>query len=153
MYAEIRDYLANVTTLFLNTPPLVRAVQFSVDFQPLPSLIGKISASKGGNAMGLSSSDPDRIILIYQGAWNLPTDDELAYGIARQITGWLDEVVPVWMEEAGISEDTYLPMFMNDAMYDQPVTQSYRDYEKFKALQKQVDPNGLFATRAGGFKY
>jgi FAD/FMN-containing dehydrogenase len=153
MYAEIRDYLANVTALFLNTPPLARAVQFSVDFQPLPSIIGKVSESKGGNAMGLSSSDPDRIILIYQGAWNLPTDDELAYGIARQITEWLDEVVPVWMEEAGISADTYLPMFMNDAMYDQPVFQSYKDYEKFKALQRQVDPNGLFATRAGGFKY
>jgi FAD/FMN-containing dehydrogenase len=153
MYAEIRDYLANVTALFLNTPPIARAVQFSVDFQPLPSLIGKISESKGGNAMGLSSSDPDRIILIYQGAWNLPTDDELAYGIARQITEWLDEVIPRWMAEAGIGDGTYLPMFMNDAMYDQPVTRSYRDYEKFKALQKQVDPDGLFSTSAGGFKY
>jgi FAD/FMN-containing dehydrogenase len=153
MYAEIRDYLANASALFLNTPPLARAVQFSVDFQPLPSIIGRISETKGGNAMGLSSSDPDRIILIYQGAWNLPTDDELAYGIARQITAWLDKVVPQWMEEAGISSDTYLPMFMNDAMYDQPVFQSYKDYAKFRALQRQVDPDGLFSTRAGGFKY
>jgi hypothetical protein len=153
MYAEIRDYLANVTAPFLNTPPLARAVQFSVDFQPLPSVIGKFSESKGRNAMGLSSSDPDRIILIYQGAWNLPTDDELAYSIAGQITAWLDEVVPVWVEEAGLLRDMYMPLFMNDAMWDQPVTQSYRDYEKFKALQRQVDPQGLFATRTGGFKY
>jgi FAD/FMN-containing dehydrogenase len=153
MYAEIRDYLATITAPFLNTPPLARAIQFSVDFQPLPSLIGKISETKGGNAMGLSSSDPDRIILIYQGAWNLPTDDELAYGIARQITEWLDSVVPGWLEEAGMPRDLYMPLFMNDAMWDQPVTQSYKDYETFKALQKSVDPQGLFSGRAGGFKY
>lgn len=153
MYAEIRDYLANVTALFLNTPPLARAVQFSVDFQPLPSLIGKISESKGGNAMGLSSSDPDRIILIYQGAWNLPTDDALAYSIARSITEWLDEVVPVWLEEAGMPKDLYMPLFMNDAMWDQPVTESYKDYEKFRSLQRSADPQGLFSSRAGGFKY
>jgi hypothetical protein len=153
MYTEVRDKLANLTELFLNTPPLVRAIQFSVDFQPLPSIIGKVSESKGGNAMGLTASDPDRIILIYQGAWNLPTDDALAYSIAKQLTDWLDSVVPIWLEEAGMSQDLYLPFFMNDAMGDQAVTQSYKDYKKFKALQRSVDPDGLFSTRAGGFKY
>ena len=153
MYKAIRDKLADLTNQFLNTPPLVRAIQFSVDFQPLPSLFGKISEAKGGNAMGLTSSDPDRIVLIYQGAWNLAVDDDLAHGIARQLTAWLDEVVPQWMKEAGIPSDTYLPLFLNDAMWDQPVMQSYKGYEKFKALQRQVDPNGLWSTRAGGFKY
>jgi hypothetical protein len=153
MYKEISDKLAEVTAKFLNIPPLARGIQFSVDFQPLPSVIGKISKSKGGNAMGLTASDPDRIVLIYQGAWNLPSDDEAAYKIAREVTSWLDEVVPQWMEEAGMPKDTYLPLFLNDAMYDQPVLQSYRDYEKFKALQKSVDPNGFFSTRTGGFKF
>lgn len=153
MYKEISDKLAEVTAVFLNTLPVVRGVQFSVDFQPLPSVIGKKSESKGGNAMGLTASDPDRIVLIYQGAWNLPSDDEKAFDIARKLTSWLDEVVPQWMDEAGIPKDTYLPLFLNDAMYDQPVLQSYRDYEKFKALQKSVDPQGLFSTRGGGFKF
>jgi hypothetical protein len=153
MYREIRDKLAELTGVFLNTLPVVRAVQFSVDFQPLPSRFGKISESKGGNAMGLSSSDPDRIILIYQGAWNLPTDDPLAFGIARELTAWLDKVVPQWIAEAGMPSDMYMPLFLNDAMWDQPVMQSYKDYEKFKTLQKSVDPNGLWSTRAGGFKY
>ncbi|KAF1828922.1 FAD binding domain-containing protein [Decorospora gaudefroyi] len=153
MYSEIRDQLANITATFLNTLPLIRAIQFSVDFQPLPALFGQISESKGGNAMGLTASDPDRIILIYQGAWNSPEDDELAYELAREITAWLDEVVPVWMEEAGLPPDMYLPLFINDAMFDQPVLQSYREYEKFEALQRSVDPDGLFRTRFGGFKY
>lgn len=153
MYKEISDKLAEVTGVFLNSPPLVRAVQFSVDFQPLPSLFGKISESKGGNAMGLTASDPDRIVLIYQGAWNLPSDDKLAHNIAKNLTAWLDEVVPQWMEEAGMPKDTYMPLFLNDAMYDQQVFQSYRDYEKFKALQQSVDPKGFFRTRTGGFKF
>ncbi|KAF1935820.1 FAD binding domain-containing protein [Clathrospora elynae] len=153
MYAEIRDKLANITTYFLNSPGFVRATQFSVDFQPLPSVIGKISQSKGGNAMGLTASDPDRIILMFQGAWNFAEDDALAYGLARQLTDWLDVVVPQWISEAGLPQDLYLPFFMNDGMGDQAITQSYRDYEKFKALQESVDPNGLFSTRAGGFKY
>lgn len=153
MYKEISEKLANATALFLNTPPVVRGVQFSVDFQPLPSVTGKKSAAKGGNAMGLGASDPDRIVLIYQGAWNLPSDDEAAFKIAREVTSWLDEVVPQWMAEAGMPLDTYLPLFLNDAMFDQPVLQSYRDYEKFKALQRSVDPDGLFSTRTGGFKF
>ena len=153
MYKEISDKLAEATAYFLNALPVVRGIQFSVDFQPLPSAIGKISESKGGNAMGLTASDPDRIVLIFQGAWNLPSDDDKAFAIARNMTSWLDKVVPQWMDEAGIPKDTYLPFFLNDAMYDQPVLQSYREYEKFKALQKSVDPNGLFSTRSGGFKF
>jgi hypothetical protein len=65
----------------------------------------------------------------------------------------LDKVVPQWIAEAGMPTDMYMPLFLNDAMWDQPVMQSYKDYEKFKTLQKSVDPNGLWSTRAGGFKY
>jgi hypothetical protein len=42
---------------------------------------------------------------------------------------------------------------MNDAAGDQDVTGSYKDVAKFRALQKSVDPNGLWSTRAGGYKY
>jgi hypothetical protein len=42
---------------------------------------------------------------------------------------------------------------MNDAAGDQDVTGSYREVSKLRALQKSVDPNGLFRTRAGGYKY
>lgn len=150
MYAEIRNKLANITAPFLTT---LRATQFSVDFQPLPSLFGHISQSKGGNAIGLTASDPDRLILEIQGAWSLASDDAYAYNLTKQLTDWLDVQVPLWLEEAGMSRDMYLPFFINDAAGDQDVFKTYRDYEKFKALQKSVDPNGLFSGRAGGFKY
>lgn len=151
MYSEIRDKLAELTTPFLNI--LRPLAQFTVDFQPFPSAIGKVSESKGGNAMGISGSDPDRVILEIQGSWTLPSDDAAGYSISRQLTEWLDQQLPKWLDEAGISRNVYLPLLMNDAAGDQPVTQSYREYAKFKALQQQLDPNGLFSTRAGGYKY
>jgi hypothetical protein len=42
---------------------------------------------------------------------------------------------------------------MNDAGTDQDVMGSYRDNKKFAALQKELDPSGLFSKRAGGFKH
>lgn len=151
MYREIRDKFAEITAPFLN--PLRPTSQFSVDFQPLPAIIGAISESKGGNAMGLSASDPERLILEIQGSWLLPEDDATAYSLTKALTDWLEVQVPLWLEEAGLDRDMYLPFFMNDAAGDQLVTQTYKDYEKFKVLQREVDPNGLFSGRAGGFKY
>lgn len=150
MYQEIRDKLVEITKPFLT---ILRATsQFSVDFQPLPKIIGAISESKGGNAMGLTASDPDRLILEIQGSWALASDDTEAYSLSKKLTVWLDEQVPKWLSEAGMGSQ-YLPLFMNDAAGDQDVTGSYRGVAKFRALQKSVDPNGLFSTRSGGYKY
>lgn len=49
--------------------------------------------------------------------------------------------------------EAYNPFFANDATFDQDVLGSYKDAEKFKALQRSIDPQGLFAKNAGGFKY
>lgn len=151
MYKEIRDKFAEITAPFLLA--LHPTSEFSVDFQPLPSSFAAISESKGGNALGLTAADGDRIVLEIQGLWQLPEDDAVAYDLSKQLTDWLDEQVPLWLDEAGMNPGMYLPLFMNDAAGDQRVTQSYRGYEKFKALQREVDPEGLFSTRAGGFKY
>jgi hypothetical protein len=150
VYKEIRDKLAEIAAPFLTI--LRPTSQFSLDFQPLPSIIGKMSESKGGNAMGLTGSDPDRVILEIQGSWILPSDDTEGYSIGKQLTDWLDVQVSKWLAEAGMSSQ-YLPLFMNDAAGDQDVTGSYKDVAKFRELQKSVDPNGLWSTRAGGYKY
>ena len=46
-----------------------------------------------------------------------------------------------------------MPYLMNDAAEDQEVMESYREYEKLKALQRQIDPDGRFRSKLGGFKY
>lgn len=149
MYSEVQAKFAEITKPFL----LLRVTsQFSVDFQPFPSVIGKFSESAGGNAYGLSSSDADLIILEIQSSWALIEDDAVAYDLSKQLTDWLDEEVPKWLDEAGMS-DVYRPLYLNDAAGDQPVMQSWKDYAKLKALQEKYDPNGLFSSRTGGFKF
>jgi len=103
--------------------------------------------------MGLSASDPDRILLEFQCAWENAADDAMMYTLTQQMTAWMETQMPAWLTEAGLDVESYMPYFMNDAMGDQNVTGSYRGYEEFKMLQEEVDPTGMFRTRAGGFKY
>ncbi|GAB0134519.1 hypothetical protein EsDP_00002886 [Epichloe bromicola] len=151
MYAEIsskftallRPYLAN---------PLHPITQCSLDFQPLSRAIGQHSQSAGGNAMGISGSDPDRIIIEVQCSWTLASDDAILARVTRDLTEWLRSMVPRWLAEDPTAA-SYLPLFMNDASADQNVTGSYRDYARFRALQESVDPTGFFRNRGGGFVY
>lgn len=99
--------------------------------------------------MGLTGNDPDRIILEIQCAWTDARDDAIVQNISRDMTTWLESKLSTWLGP----EQAYLPLFMNDAMSDQNVTGSYRDYEKLKALQLQEDRQGVLRTRTGGFKY
>jgi hypothetical protein len=133
--------------------PLHLTAQCSIDFQPFPSLIGQHSEERGGNAMGLSGSDPDRLILELQCSWASALDDNTVYNLTREVTDWLETKIPEWNAQAGLDAEAYLPYFMNDAMGDQNVTGSYKAYEGLKALQREVDPQGMFHARAGGFKY
>ncbi|KAK8037482.1 hypothetical protein PG991_000828 [Apiospora marii] len=118
-----------------------------------PSLAGQQSEARGGNAMGLRASDPDRLVLELQCGWLNGRDDATLYALSRDMTDWLQSRMPAWLAQAGLPGDAYMPLFMNDAAGDQNVTGSYRGYARFKELQEGMDPLGLFATRAGGYKY
>ncbi|RBR24909.1 uncharacterized protein FIESC28_02327 [Fusarium coffeatum] len=129
------------------------ASQCSVDFQPLPAAIGKNTEARGGNAIGFTASDPDRVLLEIQCAWVEKRFDNMVRQFSRDLSDWIEEKLPEWMEKNGEPADAYLPLFMNDAMYDQNVTGTYKDYAKFKQLQLEADPEGTLRERMGGFKY
>lgn len=148
MYKEIADKWKEITLPYLANP-LHATSQCSVDFQPFPAIIGAESEKRGGNAMGISGSDPDRLLLELQCSWATKKDDEVLKDMSRDFTSWLDAKVQEWL--AG--EDLYLPLLMNDAMADQNVTGMYKDYLQLKALQEEIDPVGLFDSQAGGYKY
>ncbi|KAH7320084.1 hypothetical protein B0I35DRAFT_451019 [Stachybotrys elegans] len=151
MYTEIADMWSNITAPHLSTS-LPGLSQCSIDFQPLPAIIGAESQRRGGNAMGISGDDIDRLILELQCGWAGQQDDEVIYSMSRAMTDWLEARVPVWLANESQS-NPYLPLLMNDAMGDQNVTGRYRDYAIFKALQSEMDPDGVFRNRVGGYKY
>jgi hypothetical protein len=151
VYRSISEKLAELITDLLNDP-LHPGRQCSIDFQPLPTAIGARSEAAGGNAMGLSASDPDRLILELQCSWMTEPEDDVLPEATRQLTAWIEEQIPLWTDgHDGLA--VYLPLFMNDAMGDQNVTGSYKDYAKFKALQEREDPDGILSSRMGGYKY
>ncbi|KAK7414984.1 hypothetical protein QQX98_006217 [Neonectria punicea] len=152
IYAEISNEMRRITKEYTENI-LHLTSQCSVDFQPLSAAVGKHTAARGGNAMGLTATDPDRIILEIQCSWSDEKDDEVVRQFSRDLTSWVERRIPVWLEGQDDSEDAYLPLFMNDAMADQNVTGSYRDYAQLKSLQLQTDPEGVLRTRTGGFKY
>jgi hypothetical protein len=120
-------------------------------FQSLPNTVGKASEERGGNAMGLSGKDKPRVILEIAGTWSKKEDDQAIWAVARKLTEKLEGQVKKL--QAVDTSAAYNPLFMNDAGPDQDVMSTYKDWKKFAKLQKEVDPKGFFAKRAGGYKY
>ena len=113
--------------------------------------------------MGLRAADPDRVVLNLQCMWHRARDDAAVRALAAKMTAWLAGRLPAWNMEAGAGEKeeadgtaaaaAYMPLFMNDAMSDQDVLRSYREYDEFRELQRSVDPEGMFRNRVGGYRY
>jgi hypothetical protein len=128
----------------------------SLALQSFQTFIGEQTEKKGGNAMGLSTADAPRFVTEFTTLWTNKADDQLINNMqvaavdTAQATSKVVEAKGVAVN--GKKIETYLPFFMNDAGKGQEVTKSFREYEIFKQLQKEIDPSGLF-KRAGGFKY
>ncbi|KAK8127717.1 hypothetical protein PG984_008825 [Apiospora sp. TS-2023a] len=76
--------------------------QCSVEFQPLPAVVGRQSERAGGNAMGLRAADPDRIVLNLQCMWRRARDDAAVWALAAEMTAWLAGRLPAWNRQAGL---------------------------------------------------
>lgn len=129
--------------------PLNTMSQCSLDFQPLPSVVGVQSELSGGNAMGLTGSDPDRVVLMVHCGWESEVNDEELRAVQSGMTEWVAEMIPTWTG----GEEAYLPIFMNDGQDNQNVTGTYSEYEALKGLQEKMDPEGILSMRLGGHKY
>jgi hypothetical protein len=55
--------------------------------------------------------------------------------------------------QAAGQADKYLPMFPNDASYDQGVYKSWKEYDRLVQIQKALDPNGFFSHRTDGWRF
>jgi len=136
---------------------------FSLAFQPMPYIIPAQSVAAGGNALGMSPAEGDRMWMEYDISWLTAVGDDVAHAMAVNITTTIDEYakttyagIPNTNYRSGdVEVEEYNPIFMNDAQYDQMPLQSYENdgYAKLKAIQQSVDPAGFFPSRTGGFKF
>jgi hypothetical protein len=144
----IASWQAEVIKIELLDPTVVA----SIALQSFPDLIGKGTEARGGNAMGLTGSDGGRFITELSFLYTLNTTTQGIYATSRAMTAAFHADYQAILPKAAGAE-TYLPLFMNDAAYDQDVTHSYGGYTGFAASQNAVDPKGFFSKRTGGFKY
>jgi hypothetical protein len=109
--------------------------------------------------MGLTATDGARSIIELTYVWNSAKDNEEVWKTARTITEGVEKALAARMQKVrqavpvtGQKVETYLPLFLNDVMFDQKPIQSYKNYDAFAALQRSADPGGFF-KRPGGYKY
>ncbi|TVY21400.1 putative FAD-linked oxidoreductase [Lachnellula arida] len=156
VYNKFVDYVITNDLLF---PGFV----FSLAYQPLQTLLSEASVASGGNALQLDPKNGDRVWIDLVISWETAAGDDTAASSAEQILSDIDSYVRTAYAgvpntryvEGNLTYEEYNPLFLNDAMYDQQPAQSYgnNSYERLRAIQKHVDPNGFFPTRTGGFKY
>ncbi|KAH9827170.1 FAD-binding, type 2 [Teratosphaeria destructans] len=114
----------------------------SIDFQPVPQSLTDASASQnGGNAMQMP-----------QGPWawlnfliSTPATLTSAEYDAAQAS-FRDMVNSVPNAEG-------LPLFINDANYDQNPLKTFSTYAKLQSIKKKYDPDGFFADYTGGWNF
>lgn len=125
-------------------------------FQAFPKSIGKLSEAAGGNAMGLTSHDQHRFVIEQNWIFEKDSDAQTIVDLGDKFVGYLDQKVKTVTQSstgANGTVESYLPLFLNDAASNQDVMASYKNFQSFKNLQRQMDPQGLWHSRAGGFKY
>ncbi|KAJ4295601.1 hypothetical protein N0V90_007614 [Kalmusia sp. IMI 367209] len=116
-------------------------VLMSLDWQPVPKTLTDASRAQGGNAMDM----PD-------GPWmwfnylltTLPTLSDAEYAQAQE--EFKDFVASIPSAEG-------LPLFINDAAYDQNPLSTFSTYSTLQATKEKYDPDGFFATYTGGWSF
>jgi hypothetical protein len=117
-------------------------------FQPLPSIVGKHGAEKGGNLLGSDRHTDNAVILL----GSLAVNGQLQEAIGREkMMAWKRDI-----EDYSRSLDAQVEYYyMNYADGTQDVIGSYGDERVQMALDvaRKYDPTGVFQKRVvGGFK-
>ncbi|KAH7329642.1 hypothetical protein B0I35DRAFT_448658 [Stachybotrys elegans] len=136
---------------------------FTFTLQPLPHSISQASVDRGSNALGIRPEHGDRIWVEYNVAWLVPTCDVDCPNFAREAVEIFHDIhqqqysgiPPTNYQSGDLEYISYNPIFMNDAINDQKVLESYGDatYQRLKDISESYDPEGMFRTRQGGFTF
>ncbi|KAI1868905.1 hypothetical protein JX265_006884 [Neoarthrinium moseri] len=136
-----------------NTAALVPGVIASIAFQPMPKRIAQLSKQKGGDLLDLDDS-VDRIIMELDYSFLFNSDYAKIDQTMQDTYNGLKDHVTGFQEQGKLASDVYLPLFMNDGFYRQDYFGRLRPEKKALAseVRDQLDPDGLWRDRTGGFK-
>ncbi|OAK94343.1 FAD-binding domain-containing protein [Phaeosphaeriaceae sp. SRC1lsM3a] len=149
---EVMETLHNHWRNVSDTTLLVPGIVASIAWQPFPKRIAQKARENSPDLIDVDDS-VDRFIVEMNYAF-LPQSlyENMANTMEATYTGVRDRVL-AW-QEAGTLPQAYLPLFMNYGFYRQDYFGRLRPESRALAKQVsgQVDPQGFFRDRTGGWK-
>ncbi len=125
----------------------------SIAFQPAPRGLARQAQARGGGDMLDLDDDVDRLIIELNYSFTFNSSYPRVDGVMRDTYNGITDLVRNYTD-AGVLPQAYLPLFSNDAFYAQNYWGRLRPEKASLArrVQWEVDPEGLFRTRTGGWK-
>ncbi|WYZ41957.1 hypothetical protein EsH8_V_000852 [Colletotrichum jinshuiense] len=119
-----------------------RYTLLSLDYQPIPKTLTDASKSQnGGNAMQMPDGPWLWLCFLLQSSPFL-TD--------RQ-TADVEASFKRMVESVPFADD--LPLFINDAHYDQDPLKTFASYDRLREIKTKYDPDGFFTNYTGGWNF
>ncbi|KAK4184379.1 hypothetical protein QBC35DRAFT_506098 [Podospora australis] len=149
IFAELHTHWRNISTSSLLVPGIVA----SIAYQPFPK---RIAAAARARSPDLIDADPDvdKLIIEMNYAFLNPAD----YGLMEQkmvdtYSGYRNKTLR-WQTEGKLPGNVDLPVFMNYGFYRQDYFGRLKPSNRALArlVAEEVDPDGLFRGRTGGWK-
>lgn len=114
----------------------------SLDFQPVLRSLTDASKAQGGNAMDMP--DGPYFWLNYL----ITTPPWLSEADYNDIQASFKRLV-----EGSPGRDPKLPLFINDAAWDQNPLTTFSTYQRLKGIKQKYDPDGFFSNYTGGWAF
>lgn len=145
---ELHNHWRNVTETTLLQPGIVA----SIAWQPFPKAIAKEARARSPDLIDADDS-VHRIILEMNYAFTLQSSYDTMADTMEATYGGVRERVVAWQED-GTLPQSYDPVFMNYGFFRQDYFGRLKPENRAlaKRVQEEVDPNGLFRTRTGGWR-
>ncbi|KAF1951393.1 FAD-binding domain-containing protein [Byssothecium circinans] len=149
---KVMESLHNHWRNVSETTLLELGIVASIAWQPFPKAIAKEARKRSPDLID-ADDDVDRIIIEMNYAFlTLPNYEKMANTMEATYSGVRDRVLG-WQADKTLPE-AYLPVFMNYGFYRQDYFGRLRPESRAlaKSVADEVDPEGLFRTRTGGWK-
>jgi hypothetical protein len=131
---------------------LVPGLTATMTFQPIPKILAQKAKANGANLIDLDDS-VDRILFEFNYSFSSTLPDTQMSSVLKTLFSGIREMALAFIANGTLPE-AYLPLFMNDANFQQdywgrlrPETLRYA-----QGVREAYDPRGFFKDRTGGFK-
>lgn len=132
---------------------LVPGIVASIAYQPFPKRIAAAARARSPDLID-ANPDADKLIIELNYAFLSPTDYPVMEQKMRNTYGGIREKTLAWQAEGKLAQGVDLPVFMNYGFYAQDYFGRLKPANRALArrVADEVDPQGLFRGRTGGWK-